>query len=362
MGYDVQYKNDIFSVIVPIWRSTGDVSLKDDVMGDIARLLSYQSFEPKPLPVKLEQAVIQNDMLLERRLKEYLALRCGFNEIYTYPWINTKYINASGINLENSVKLATPPAPELAYLRQSLIPGMLEAISKNLRYYDSFKMFEMAQIFEKGEYHESTDEEILPIHRKLLTGCVVGKNPKEIFYEIKGVIEKMSEYCHMDNITLNRIEEVSWADKDAYLNILYKDKIIGNMGLLSVTTMANSKIRRVNVAIFELNVDLLVPLNSRTNKYNSLPQYPLVEKDLSIIVDENIMWNQIEDIVKPYAKELEFREEYKGNQINTGKKSIMLSVKIGNDDSTMTSEQINDIMKNIIERLNKKCGAELREV
>ena len=362
LGYDVQYKNDIFSVIVPIWRSTGDVSLKDDVMGDIARLLSYQSFEPKPLPVKLEQAVIQNDMLLERRLKEYLALRCGFNEIYTYPWINTKYINASGINLENSVKLATPPAPELAYLRQSLIPGMLEAISKNLRYYDSFKMFEMAQIFEKGEYHESTDEEILPIHRKLLTGCVVGKNPKEIFYEIKGVIEKMSEYCHMDNITLNRIEEVSWADKDAYLNILYKDKIIGNMGLLSVTTMANSKIRRVNVAIFELNVDLLVPLNSRTNKYNSLPQYPLVEKDLSIIVDENIMWNQIEDIVKPYAKELEFREEYKGNQINTGKKSIMLSVKIGNDDSTMTSEQINDIMKNIIERLNKKCGAELREV
>ena len=362
LGYDVQYKNDIFSVIAPIWRSTGDVSLKDDVIGDIARLLSYQSFEPKPLPVKFEHAVIQNDILLERRLKEYLALRCGFNEIYTYPWINTKYINAAGINLENSVKLATPPAPELAYLRQSLIPGMLEAISKNFRYFDSFKMFEMAQIFEKGEYHESTEEEILPIHRKLLTGCIVGKNPKELFYEIKGVIEKMSEYCHMDNITLNKKEEVSWADKNAYLNILYKDKIIGNIGLLSAATMVNSKIKRVDVAIFELNVDLLVPLNSRNNKYNSLPQYPLVEKDLSIIVEEKIMWSQVVDIVKPYVKELEFIEEYKGNQINTGKKSIMLRVKIGNEDSTMTSEQINDIMKNIIERLNEKCGAELREV
>ena len=74
------------------------------------------------------------------------------------------------------------------------------------------------------------------------------------------------------------------------------------------------------------------------------------------------MWSQVVDIVKPYVKELEFIEEYKGNQINTGKKSIMLRIKIGNEDSTMTSEQINDIMKSIIERLNEKCGAELREV
>ncbi len=360
LGYDIEYKNDIFNVIVPVWRSTGDVSIKDDVMGDIARLLSYQSFEPKALPVKFEHAVIQNDVLLERRLKEYLAFRCGFNEIYTHPWIHTKFINAAGIGLEDSVKLATPPAPELAYLRKSLVPGMLEAISKNLRYFDSFKMFEMTQIFEKGEYHESTEEELLPIHRKFLTGCVVGKEPKELFYEIKGILEKMSEYCHMDNITLSKIEEVSWADKNAYLNIVYDNKIIGNMGLLSVATMANSKIKRVNVAIFELNVDLLVPLDSRTNKYKALPQFPLVEKDLSIIVDEKIMWSEITDIVKPHVKELEFMEEYKGNQIAEGKKSIMLRVKIGNEDSTMTSEQINEIMNTIVKELNEKCSAELR--
>ena len=362
LGYDVEYEKGVLKVIAPVCRSTGDVSLRDDVMGDIARLLSYQSFEPKPLPVKFEKAVIQNNVLLERRIKEYLANRCGFCEIYTYPWIDTKYINAAGIELNNLVKLATPPAPELAYLRQSLIPGMLEAISKNLRYLDSFKMFEMAQAFEKGEYHESTEEEILPIHKKYLAGCIVGKDPKELFYELKGIIEKMAMYCHMEDISLENREKVSWADKNAYLNIISKNKIIGNIGLLSLSTMANSKIKRVNVAVFELNVDMLVSLDSRNNKYKKLPLYPLVEKDLSIIVDKKINWLQIEEAIKSKVKELEFIEEYKGSQIENGKKSIMLRLRIGNEDSTMTSEQINETIKNIIEILNNKCGAELREL
>ena len=143
---------------------------------------------------------------------------------------------------------------------------------------------------------------------------------------------------------------------------LFLNKIIGNIGLLSLSTMANSKIKRVNVAEFELNVDMLVPLDSRSNKYKKLPLYPLVEKDLSIIVDNKIIWLQIEEAIKPKVKELEFIEEYKGSQIENGKKSIMLRVKIGNENSTMTSEQINEIMQDIIEELNKKCGAELREL
>lgn len=115
---------------MPTWRSTGDVSLKDDVMGDIARLLSFESFEAKPLTISFDHAVLQNKVLLETRLKEYLSSRCGFYEIFTYPWINEKYINAASIDKDTEVRLATPPSPEEAYLRSSLVPGMLEAISK----------------------------------------------------------------------------------------------------------------------------------------------------------------------------------------------------------------------------------------
>lgn len=360
LGYDVDYSNEIYHVTAPVWRSTGDVSLKDDVMGDIARLLSYQSFEPKPLTINFEHAVKQNKVLLERRLKEYLALRCGFNEIYTYPWVDIKYVNAAKIDITNAITLATPPAPELATLRTSLVPALLETVSKNLRYYDSFKIFEVAQVFEKGEYHESTEEETLPIHKKYLSGCIVGKDAKEIFFEIKGVIENMARYCHMEELTLINREKPSWADINAYLNVMYNDEIIGNIGLVCVATMTDSKIKRTNVAMFEINIDKLIPYDSRTNNYEKLPELPLVEKDLSILIDENISWTMIKESIESKVKKIEFVDEYKGNQIPEGKKSLTLKVKLINEGTTMTSEEINEKINSILKILNKKCGAELR--
>ena len=361
LGYDVEFNNDIYHVIVPVYRSTGDVYLKDDVMGDIARLLSFESFEPKPLTIKFEHAVLQNKVLLEQRLKQYLACRCGFNEIFTYPWIDEKYIDAAGIDKDNSVKLATPPSPSEAYLRSSLVPGMLEAISKNLRYYNDFKLFEMAQVFEKGEYHESCEEEILPIHKKLLTASIVGRDARKIFYELKGVLESMSRYCHMEELTLKQVTKASYADVNVYLNIMLNGNIIGNLCLLSMKTMSMSKIKRSNVALFELNVDELIPYSSRDNKFEHISLLPLVEKDLSIIVSEDITWEEISNSIKNKVKEVKFIEEYRGNQIKEGMKSIMLRVIIDNVNSTMTSEEINSKLESILKTLNKKCGANLRE-
>ena len=362
LGYEVKYKNGVYSVVVPTYRSTGDVSLKDDVMGDIARLLSFESFEAQPLTISFDHAVLQNKVLLETRIKEYLSSRCGFYEIFTYPWINEKYINAASINKEDSIKLATPPSPEEAYLRSSLVPGMLEAISKNLRYFDNFKMFEMTQVFSKGEYHESSEDETLPIHRKMLTGSVVGSNPKEIFYELKGIIENIARYTHMKELSFStECDKPSWADINAYLAIKLDNEVIGYMGLLSVKTMNDAKIKRTNAAIFEINSDKFVPLESRTNKFKHIPVLPSVEKDLSLIVDENITWAEMTKYIRSKASSIKFIEEYRGNQIPEGKKSIMLRVTFDSGDTTLTSDEINTKLDAIIRTLNKMCGAVLRE-
>ncbi len=360
VGYEVDYDNGTYHVTVPVWRSTGDVSIKDDVLGDIARLLSFESFEEQPLTVRFESSVIQRQVTLERRLREYLAYRCGFNEIFTYPWVDEKYIDAARIDKTKCVRLATPPAEELAVLRSSLIPGALESVAKNLRYFDSFRIFESAQVFEKGEYHESTETETLPVHRRYLTGCIADKDPKMIFYELKGVLEGMAGYCHMEPIMMVQKEQPAWADRNAWLNLVSMGKTVGSFGLVSVGVMTDAKIRRTNVAMFEINADLLVPFASRTNEFVHLPLYPLVEKDLSVIVDENVSWKDIHDTVKGKVKDIEFREEYRGNQVPEGKKSVMFRVWIGNDDSTMTSEQIDQKMDSILKTLHKRCGAELR--
>lgn len=362
LGYEVSFDNDTYHVVVPTFRSTGDVTLKDDVMGDIARLLGYDSFEKKPLTINFEHAVLQNDVLLERRLKEYLSYRCGFNEIITYPWIDEKYIDAAGFDKSKMVMLATPPSPEQAYLRASLVPGLMEAISKNLRYFDEFRIYEMTEVFEKGEYHESSEDETLPIHKNYLSGAIVKKDAKSAFYEIKGVIESMSSYVHMESLSFRPCESSSYLDKNAKLDIYLGDILVGSLGLLSVKTMADSKIKRTNVGIFEINVSEFIPYPSRTNEFKHLPEIPLVEKDLSILVDEDVTWEKISKMIRNKVSEYSFVEEYRGEQVPTGKKSVTFKVKLGDGKSTLTSDDINHKLEEITITLNRTCGATIREV
>lgn len=362
LGFDVEFKNGVFHTVAPTWRSTGDISMRDDVLGEIARLVGYENFEAKPLPVNFENAVHQIEMDLNRHLREHLAFRCGFNEIFTYPWIDEKYIKAAKIDMAKGVRLATPPAPELATLRQSLVPGALEAVVKNLRYYDEFKIFEVAEVFEKGEFHPSSEDETLPIHKLMLTGAVVGKDAKSLFFDAKGVVESLPRYCHMNGYQFKQVEKPSWADSEVYLNILNDDKeIVGSLGLVSVATLSDAGVKKASAAVFELDVKKLVPFTSRTNEFEHLPQFPLVEEDLSLLADEDVKWEDIYEAIKYMAKEVSFIEEYRGSQIPEGKKSIMIRIKLGNDDSTMTAKQIEKKTKNILTVLAKKTGVTLRE-
>lgn len=362
LGFDVEFKNGVFHTVAPTWRSTGDISMRDDVLGEIARLVGYENFEAKPLPVNFENAVHQIEMDLNRHLREHLAFRCGFNEIFTYPWIDEKYIKAAKIDMAKGVRLATPPAPELATLRQSLVPGALEAVVKNLRYYDEFKIFEVAEVFEKGEFHPSSEDETLPIHKLMLTGAVVGKDAKSLFFDAKGVVESLPRYCHMNGYQFKQVEKPSWADSEVYLNILNDDKeIVGSLGLVSVATLSDAGVKKASAAVFELDVKKLVPFTSRTNEFEHLPQFPLVEEDLSLLADEDVKWEDIYEAIKYMAKEVSFIEEYRGSQIPEGKKSIMIRIKLGNDDSTMTAKQIEKKTKNILNVLAKKTGVTLRD-
>ncbi|OJF77209.1 MAG: phenylalanine--tRNA ligase subunit beta [Treponema sp. CETP13] len=368
LGFTITEQGDSYHCIAPIWRSTGDVSLPADILEEVARLYGYENFEKMPLTGVISKAVKQPKVMLERRIREFLAFRCGFTEVFTYPWINDQFIKASGLDAKKAVRLATPPSPELANLRFSLVPGLLEAVQKNRRYFDSFKIFETAQVYEKGEMHPSCQEETLPLQRQFIAGCIVGKDAEQIFFDLKGVLESMSRYCHMQEFSLEQVTSTepnsakpSWADNKVYLNIVQNNEVIGSMALLSAVTMKEADIKHCAVAMFELNRDKLIPFASRDNTFKHLPLFPLVEQDLSLLVNEDVSWQTIKKLIGKKVNELEFIEEYRGKQVPKGKKSIVLRVRFGSDEGTLTSKQISKKMDTIIKILSKMTGAELRD-
>ena len=105
LGFEVEINGDNMHVTAPTWRSTGDISIKDDVMEEVARLYGYDNFEATSFTTSFEAAINQKDQDLIRRIKEYLATRCGMQEVYTYPWMNDVFVkrfSEHGWNLKTS--------------------------------------------------------------------------------------------------------------------------------------------------------------------------------------------------------------------------------------------------------------------
>lgn len=130
LGFDVQIDGDNMHVTAPTWRSTGDISIKDDVMEEVARMYGYDNFEATEFTTTFTDSINQKDKSLVRNIKEYLAIRCGMQEVYTYPWMNDVFVNAVLQSTDGVLKLSTPPAPDMSCIRSSLLPNLCEAVAK----------------------------------------------------------------------------------------------------------------------------------------------------------------------------------------------------------------------------------------
>ncbi len=370
LGFSVEFNGDNMHIVVPTWRSTGDVSIKADIMEEVARMYGYENFEASTITTSFGGAINQLDKSLVRNIEEYLAYRCGMQEVLTYPWMKEEFVMAILGGTDGIMTLPTPPSPEEKYIRSSTLPNLCQAVVKNERYYNEFAIFEEAQIFNGNKFSSPYDEsEKLPDQRRHI-GCAFAlKTDKldeitKLFRRVKGILFAMPAYTHMEGFTFVKNEKPLWADSVAWLNIYVGDTKVGSMGLLSKKVSMACGIKNLSVVLAEIDTELLVPFKSRTNTFVHLPEYPVNDYDISMLVDTSVTWDDIKKSVLSKRRELlrgvEFVDEYKGKQIPEGKKSVTIRIAIGADDKTLTSEEIEACANAVIKILSKDIGAEIR--
>lgn len=367
LGYGISFDGDNMHVVVPTWRSTGDVSIQADIMEEVARMYGYENFEAEPITTTFDGAINQLDKDLERRIKEYLAIRCGMQEIFTYPWMEESYVNAVLQSTEGILSLSTPPSPAERFVRSSLLPNLCKAVVKNERYFDEFSIFETAQVFRDENYTSPYDpREKLPSQRKNVAGAFVttDKDITALFRKAKGVVEMMARYVHMEALTFKQAEKPVWADNVVWLNIYRGDEKVGDLALLAKKVSMACGIKNMNVMLFQLDQDSLVPLKSRTNTFTHLAEYPMTDYDISLLVDGSVQWKDVAQTVRGIKSELlhgaAFVDEYRGKQVPAGKKSLTLRLAIGSKDKTLTSAEIEEVASGVLNKIAKRFGAELR--
>lgn len=367
LGYGITFNGDNMHVVVPTWRSTGDVSIQADIMEEVARMYGYENFEAEPITTTFDGAINQLDKDLERRIKEYLAIRCGMQEIFTYPWMEESYVNAVLQSTEGILSLSTPPSPAERFVRSSLLPNLCKAVVKNERYFDEFSIFETAQVFRDENYTSPYDpREKLPSQRKNVAGAfaTTDKDITALFRKAKGVVEMMARYVHMETLTFRQTEKPVWADNVVWLNIYRGDEKVGDLALLAKRVSMACGIKNMNVMLFQLDQDSLVPLKSRTNTFTHLAEYPMTDYDISLLVDGSVQWKDVAQTVRGIKSELlhgaAFVDEYRGKQVPAGKKSLTLRLAIGSKDKTLTSAEIEEVASGVLNKIAKRFGAELR--
>ena len=370
LGFRVTFTGDNMHVTAPTWRSTGDVSIKADIMEEVARMYGYENFEPAPITTTFTGVINQLQISLVRNIEEYLACRCGMQEVLTYPWMKEEFVQAVLQSTDGILELSTPPSPEERFVRSSTLPNLCQAVVKNERYFDEFSIFEEAQVFCDRDYTSPYDEsEKLPSQRRHI-GCAFAAkadSPEEVaqlFRKVKGIFENMPRYTHMEAFRFTKDVRPVWADNTVWLNFFVGDRMAGSLGLLSKKVSLACGIRNLTVMLAELDTEVLVPFRSRTNAFVHLPEYPMTDYDISMLVDVGTTWADIEKSVLSKRRELlhgvSFVDEYRGKQIPAGKKSVTIRVTIGSHDKTLTSEEIETCAHAVIKTLHKDLDAEIR--
>ena len=367
LGYGISFSGDNMHVVVPTWRSTGDVSIQADIMEEVARMYGYENFEAEPITTSFDGAINQLDKDLERHIKEYLAIRCGMQEVFNYPWMDEQFVNAVLQSTDGILYLSTPPSPAEKYIRSSLLPNLCKDVVKNERYYSEFAIFETAQVFRDENYTSPYDErEKLPSQRKNVAGAFAsaGKDVTALFRKAKGVIEMMPRYTHMEGFTFRQTEKPVWADNVVWLNIYLGEEKVGDLALLAKKVSMACGIRNLNVMLFEIDQDSLKPFKSRTNTFTHMPEYPMTDYDISMLLDGEVQWKDVAQTIGGVKSELlhgaAFVDEYRGKQVPDGKKSMTVRLTIGAKDKTLTSTEIEEAASNVLKKLVKRFGAELR--
>ena len=180
------------------------------------------------------------------------------------------------------------------------------------------------------------------------------------------ILENMARYTHMESLSFRQETKPVWADEVVWLNIFRGDEKVGDFALLSKKAALESGIKNNAVLLFEIDTELLKPFTSRTNEFTHLPEYPLMDYDLSMLVEDSVKWEEIRDVILSKKNQgsvlqsVSFVEEYKGKQVPAGKKSVTVRLVIGSLEKTLTSNEIEACAESVTKVLRKKLNAELR--
>lgn len=356
---NIKVENDI--AIAPYFRT--DIEQLADIAEEVLRFYGYDKLDTTLVESDTTIGIRNKEQKIEQKIKNVLV-NSGLSEIYTYGFVSDKDLEKSKINKdlkETSILIQNPLSDEYRLMRPSTIPSMMQTLATNAN-----KKNSSAKLFDISKSYKNINNEVengeVPLQENILTIGMYGDDID--FYTVKGLIENV-----LETSSINRYDIVRETENESYhtgrcANIKVGIDVIATIGEVHPEVLDNYGIEK-RAYLAEVNLSKVTKYSKVNKKYVEVPKFPAVERDIAIIVDEKVEVGQIEKIIIKKAKKLlekmQLFDIYRNEKLGDNKKSVAYSLIFRDKNRTLSDEEINGVMENIIGELQKTLNAELRK-
>ncbi|MBN2589401.1 MAG: phenylalanine--tRNA ligase subunit beta [Sedimentisphaerales bacterium] len=351
LKFEPDLQNDVVSCNIPTWRS--DVHREVDLIEEVARVYGYHQV-PTEKKIQIEVVPVNARQRLTDSVGTYLNA-CGYYETINVTF--TDNIVAGLFNESDSAYLSVKDESRKSanVLRQTLIGSLMGVLQTNVNARNlPCRIFEIADTFVPAK--DNSDG--LPNEKTKLALVCDGD-----LRTLTGVVEGL-----IKNISRNAIIEITpsdlkWAQTGAQIKV--NSQPIGVMAVVGSAIKDKFDFKEITLCAAEIDFEFLLQLEKGQLNVKPIPRFPAIQRDLSIIVDEDVTWSQIVKAVEEKAstelEQVNFTDIYRGKGIPSGQKSVTLSLQFRDEDGTLTHETVDTFQKEIVQNLCDSVKAVLRD-
>ncbi len=363
LGFDVTAGNEAFTVTVPYWRR--DVSCPDDVVEEVARIIGYERIPAEPLAGRVPPRVPQPVRELRERTRDILV-GAGMQEVITYPLTSMevlqKVVAPESLSETPPLAVINPLNVGQERMRTSLRASALECLAKNLRVArEHLALFEVARVYPPGKG-------ALPQENEHVVGVVTGaridrweRPTAELvdFFDVKGYVMRLFESLSVEATIVAEDDYGLLSGRSAAL-FVGGDRV-GSVGQVHPETARSFGLDQ-QAHLFEVQLEVLLPHVPPVTRYEPVSKYPAVEEDFALVMARGQDSESVVQAIRSHPLVVSARvfDEYAGEQVSEGKKSLAVAVSFQAQDRTLTDRDVAKAREKIIARLANTLGAELR--
>lgn len=353
LGIKVTNNGDDFSVVVPSWRATKDVTIKADIIEEITRIYGYDNFDIHTAYAPMYPLRHSIEKIDEDKIKDILVKKYSLHEIQSYIWAYSDEYKALGMDVEDNIKLINSTNPNIETIRRSIVPTQLCQMKYNTSYSSEFGLFETGRVV------LGLDENNLCVEKKKLCITLFSKikDTETLFFELRNVLCVLADDIKHTQLAFKSVEaQHSYQHIKNNFEVVAGDVVLGQIGVVHPSVCKKID-KKASIVYAEIDISDFANIINNSISYEETSKFPGIEIDLTFISDSFL---PISKAISMDTSGLVSKVSVVGTYSDDSGKSITVRILFAHKERTLTSAEVKEVVDVIVNELDSE-GVSLKQ-